>query len=169
MVHAFIAKQGSDWHETLPKRVSDDSQHFIFQRRKKVFGENIGSEISFFANLVWFLRIHDQAELKISFLDNFCSKIDLSRGLYISDSFKSWDPWKKVSPLSRAAIFLAELNPQPQIVNALIDASQIPFGRYPKNFTKVHMSHVTKVRMFKITKSARAKTTAKSGILDAAK
>ena len=30
-------KHGSDRRETLPKRVSDDPQHFIFRRRKKFF------------------------------------------------------------------------------------------------------------------------------------
>ena len=25
-------EDGSDWHETLPKRVSDDSRHFILRR-----------------------------------------------------------------------------------------------------------------------------------------
>ena len=30
-------EDGSDRRETLPKRVSDDPQHFIFRRRKKFF------------------------------------------------------------------------------------------------------------------------------------
>ena len=31
----FPIEQSSDWRETLPKCVSDDSRHFIFRRRKK--------------------------------------------------------------------------------------------------------------------------------------
>ena len=33
------AENGSDRRETLGKRVSDDSQHFIIRRRKNVFGQ----------------------------------------------------------------------------------------------------------------------------------
>ena len=33
------AENGSDRRETLGKRVSDDSQHFIFRRRKNFFGK----------------------------------------------------------------------------------------------------------------------------------
>ena len=36
-------KHGSDWHETLPKRVSDDSRQLNFRRKKNVstiFGPN---------------------------------------------------------------------------------------------------------------------------------
>ena len=32
-------EHGSDRHETWPKRVSDDSQRFIFRRRKKIVRE----------------------------------------------------------------------------------------------------------------------------------
>ena len=34
-------KQGYDRRETLPKRVSDDSQRFIFRRQKILFDEKI--------------------------------------------------------------------------------------------------------------------------------
>ena len=34
----------SDRHENLRKRVSDDSQRFIFPRRKTIFGEIFGSQ-----------------------------------------------------------------------------------------------------------------------------
>ena len=32
-------EDGSDWRETLGKRVSDDLQHFIFRRQKKILDE----------------------------------------------------------------------------------------------------------------------------------
>ena len=32
-------EDGSDWPETWPKRVSDDSQHFIFRHQKQIFDE----------------------------------------------------------------------------------------------------------------------------------
>ena len=32
-------EDGSDWRETLGKRVSDDLQHFIFRRQKKNLDE----------------------------------------------------------------------------------------------------------------------------------
>ena len=40
----FPPEGGSDWPETLPKRVSDDPRHFIFRYRKH-------SKNRFFANL----------------------------------------------------------------------------------------------------------------------
>ena len=40
------AVNGSDRRETLGKRVSEDSQHFIFRRRKKKIGKNVRSKCS---------------------------------------------------------------------------------------------------------------------------
>ena len=66
-----ILEHGSDRHETLPKRVSSDSGRFVFRRRKKLFGENFGSKISFFANLAWILTSYGETDVKISFWLNF--------------------------------------------------------------------------------------------------
>ena len=57
-IFSQLLEHGSDRHETLPKRVSDDSGRFVFGRRKKKIGENFGSEILFFANLAWFWASH---------------------------------------------------------------------------------------------------------------
>ena len=67
-------KHSSDRPQTLPKRVSDDPQHFIFRRRKILFGEIFGSKNRFFAILAWFLRSYGQMDLKIRFSVKFCSR-----------------------------------------------------------------------------------------------
>ena len=67
-------EHGSDRRETLPQRVSDDLQRFVFRRRKKKIDEIFGSEILFFANLASFLESHAQTDLKINFLVKFCSR-----------------------------------------------------------------------------------------------
>ena len=46
-------------HETLPKRVSNDSGRFVFRRQQKIFRR----KFSFFANLAWFLTSHGRADL----------------------------------------------------------------------------------------------------------
>ena len=66
-----ILEHGSDRHETLPKRVSNDSGRFVFRRRKNLFGENFGSKFSFFANLAWILTSYGETDVKISFWLNF--------------------------------------------------------------------------------------------------
>ena len=48
---------------------------FRFSTPKKVFGENFGSEIPFFANLASFWTSHNRTDLKISFLVEFCSRL----------------------------------------------------------------------------------------------
>ena len=49
-------EHGSDRPQTLAKRVSDDLQHFIFRRRKKLFREIFGFEIWFFEFLFFGVR-----------------------------------------------------------------------------------------------------------------
>ena len=72
-------EQGSDRRETLPKRVSDDSQRFIFRRQKNFIDEIFGSKILFFANLVWFSRFYGRTDVKISFRVKFCSRLTYSQ------------------------------------------------------------------------------------------
>ena len=67
-------EHGSNRHETLPKCISDNSRHFVFQRQQSLFDQNFGPEISFFVDLDWFWRTHGQTDLKISFLVKFCSR-----------------------------------------------------------------------------------------------
>ena len=47
-------KHSSDWPQTLPKRVSDDPQHFIFRRRKKKLAKFSDRKISFSQFLLGF-------------------------------------------------------------------------------------------------------------------
>ena len=68
------SEHGSDRCETLPKRDSDDSGRFVFQRQKIFFGETFGSKISIFADLAWFWSSHGRTDLKISLLVEFCSR-----------------------------------------------------------------------------------------------
>ena len=59
-------EDGSDWRETLPKRVSDDPQHLIFRRQKKN-GNFFVPKKQFFAILAKFLKSNDRTDVKIEF------------------------------------------------------------------------------------------------------
>ena len=67
-------KLGSDRHETLPERVSNDFGRLIFRRQKKIFGENFGQKFLFFADLAWILTSYGEMDVKISFRVKFCSR-----------------------------------------------------------------------------------------------
>ena len=71
-------KHGSDQAQTLPKRVSDDLQHFIFRRRKILFHEIFGFEILFFDIFVRILRSYAFLDFKIRLLAIFCSRYTYS-------------------------------------------------------------------------------------------
>ena len=47
-------EHGSVWLQTLPKRVSDDSRHFIFLRQKILVGEYFGQTFCFSQFLLGF-------------------------------------------------------------------------------------------------------------------
>ena len=65
-------EQRSDRRETLPKRVSEDSRHFIFRRRKIFFDEIFGPKNLVFVDSAWFWTSYGQMDLKISFHVKFC-------------------------------------------------------------------------------------------------
>ena len=46
----------------------------FFDTEKKIVGENVGSEILFFADLAWFWASHGRTDVKISLLVEFCSR-----------------------------------------------------------------------------------------------
>ena len=50
-------QDGSDWRETLGKRVSDDLQLSIFQLKKKIDAEKKVADAHFFSRTVFFLKI----------------------------------------------------------------------------------------------------------------
>ena len=60
-------EDGSDWPETWSKRVSDDSQHFIFWSWKQKIGENFWSKLLCFSMLVRFSRIYVDLDVKFEF------------------------------------------------------------------------------------------------------
>ena len=65
-------KHGSDRPQTLPKRVSDDPQHFIFRRRTNFFVGIFRSWTSFSLVFVKFLGSWDFMPVKFKFLAIFC-------------------------------------------------------------------------------------------------
>ena len=65
-------KHSSDRPQTLPKRVSDDPQHFIFRRRKKLFVGFFRSWTSFSLVFVKFWGSWDFTPVKFKFLAIFC-------------------------------------------------------------------------------------------------
>ena len=67
-------KLGSDRCETLRKRISDDSERFIFHRQKNFFGEIFGAKNLFFVDLAWILKSYNETDVKIIFCVKFCSR-----------------------------------------------------------------------------------------------
>ena len=74
-------EDGSVRRETLGKRVSDHSQHFIFRHPQKIVGENVWSKFLCFAILLRFLRSYEFLDVTGRFSlknDPPCNKFQLS-------------------------------------------------------------------------------------------
>ena len=91
-------EDGSDRRETLPKRVSDDSQHLIFRRPKKLLDEIFGATSQHEINDASFWRSHkfwsviSRFSLKNDpFRQKFKSLRSLAKGLKGDASFCSVD------------------------------------------------------------------------------
>ena len=65
-------EDGSEWRETLPKRVSDDPRQVNFRPKKFVFDEKFWRRTTFLAFSEQFLRLDPPTDLKIKFLATFC-------------------------------------------------------------------------------------------------
>ena len=66
-------EHGSHTRQTFRKRVSNDSQRFIFRHWKFFFDEKFGLKFWFFAIFARFRRSWRQTDLKINFHVKFCS------------------------------------------------------------------------------------------------
>ena len=67
-------EHGTYGRQTLAKRISDDSQHFIFRRPKNFLGEIFRSKTWFFVDFKEFWRSNSQMDLSINFYVEFCSR-----------------------------------------------------------------------------------------------
>ena len=70
---ALCLERSSHGRQTLPKRISNDSQR-IFRRQPKIFWKIFELKILFFAKKARFWATHGRMDLKISLRVKFCSR-----------------------------------------------------------------------------------------------
>ena len=131
-------RQGSDWHETLPKRVSDDSRHFI-SRQKKIETSNDRFPPQDGSVRSWLFKIHVKSTENENFDPKFSpKKIFRRRKVKCRGSSETHFPkvWGRTEPSSGGKrlfevskhFFSASKNEMSGIVRNTFWPSFVPMG-----------------------------------------